>query len=74
MDYREYNNDYGFLLRNFKPIAQILNDKLDVLRSMSFQSHEAYLFGFSYGARLIVEAANDFGPQQIGTIHCKLSV
>lgn len=65
------NEDYGFLLINFKAIAQILTDKLEVLRDLSFDSTASYMFGFSYGARLIVKAATDFGPQQIGTIHCK---
>lgn len=70
MDYQEYNYDYGFMLGYFKAIAQILSDKLNVLHSMSFQSDSAYLFGFSYGARLIVEATNNLRPMQIGTIHC----
>lgn len=71
MDYSDYNDDYGFLLVNFRSIAKILTNKLDMLRSMSFRSKSAYLFGFSFGARLIARAANDFGPRRIGTIHCK---
>lgn len=71
MDYKEYADDYGFLLRNFKQISEVLKDKMEVLRGMSFDSQAAYLFGFSFGARLVVEAANNFGPKQIGTIDCK---
>lgn len=73
MDYGEYDSDYGFLLSNFKQIAKVLVDKLNVLHSMSFRSDLAYLFGFSYGARIIVEAANEFGPKEIGTIHCEFA-
>lgn len=65
------DEDYGFLLRNYKSIAKILTNKLQVLRDLDFDSSEAYLFGFSFGARLIVKAATDFGPKKIGTIHCK---
>lgn len=65
------DDDYGFLLINFKAIAQILTDKLEVLRDLAFDSSASYLFGFSFGARLIAKAATDFGPKQIGTIHCK---
>lgn len=68
------NEDYGFMLINFKAIAQILTDKLNVLRDLSFDSSAAYLFGFSFGARLIAKAATDFGPQQIGKIDCKWSL
>lgn len=63
--------DYGFLLANYKPIAKILTDKLKVLRDLSFDSAEAFIFGFSYGARIVTTAGIDFGPKQIGTIHCK---
>lgn len=68
------DDDYGFLLINFKAIAQILTDKLEVLRDLAFDSSASYLFGFSFGARLIAQAATDFGPKQIGTIHCKWNI
>ncbi|XP_031640237.1 uncharacterized protein LOC116352087 isoform X2 [Contarinia nasturtii] len=69
MDYRDYNEDYGFLLVNFKTIANLLTDKLKVLRELAFDSSSSYLFGFSFGARLIAKAATDLGTKQIGTIH-----
>lgn len=72
MDYSDYNDDYGFLLVNFRSIAKILTNKLEMLKSLSFPSESAYLFGFSYGARLIAKAGNDFGSKEIGTIHCML--
>lgn len=70
MDYSEYNTDYGFLLSNFRSISKLLTAKLETLKDLSFPSESAYLFGFSYGARLIAKSANDFGPKKIGTIHC----
>lgn len=71
MDYSAYNNDYGYLLSNYKAIAQVLTDKLNALRNQSFRSRDAYLFGFSFGSRLISKAGIDFGPKEIGNIDCK---
>lgn len=71
MDYSEYNKEYYYLIGHFKTIAKILTDKLIQLRDRGFRSSDAYLFGFSYGARLIVKAGNEFGPKQLGIIHCK---
>lgn len=71
MDYSAYSGDYGYLLGHFKEIAKILTAKLIALRDNFFSARTAYLFGFSFGARLIAQSGNDFGPQQIGTIHCK---
>lgn len=70
MDYSEYNQEYPYLVRNFKPISKILTDKLIQLRGKGFRSSDAFLFGFSYGARLIVRSGNDFGYKELGVIHC----
>lgn len=69
MDYSAYNDDYRFLILKFKSIAKVLKNKLVELRDKSFSSNRAYLFGFSYGSRLISRAVIKFGPKQIGTIH-----
>ncbi|XP_055325367.1 uncharacterized protein LOC129579356 [Sitodiplosis mosellana] len=69
MDYSDYNKDYPFLIAHFKSVAKVLTDKLMELRVKGFRHSDAYLFGFSYGARLIVRAGNDIGPRQLGIIH-----
>lgn len=69
MDYSAYNDDYRYLILKFKSIAKVLSNKLEELRDKSFSSNQAYLFGFSFGSRLITRAAMSFGPKQIGTIH-----
>lgn len=69
MDYSAYNDDYRYLILKFKSIANVLKKKLEELRDKSFSSHQAYLFGFSFGSRLISRAAMKFGPNQLGTIH-----
>lgn len=71
MDYSDYNQDYYRLFIHFKAISKILQAKLAELRDKSFRSADAFLFGFSFGARLITRAASDFGPKQIGSIHRK---
>lgn len=71
MDYSDYNKDYPYLMGNFRTVAKILTNKLVQLRDKGFRSSDAYLFGFSYGARLIVRAGIDFGPKQLGIIHCE---
>lgn len=70
MDYGAYSADYVYLLGRFKEIAKILTAKLIALSLNSFSANKAYMFGFSFGARLIVQAGNDFGPRQIKDIHC----
>lgn len=70
-DYSEYNKEYPYLIGHFKAMAKILTDKLIQLRDRGFHSSNAYLFGFSYGARLIAHSGNEFGPKQLGIIHCK---
>ncbi|XP_031633365.1 uncharacterized protein LOC116347088 [Contarinia nasturtii] len=69
MDYSNYNNDYPFLLRHFKMVAKILTDQLINLRGKGFRATDSYYFGFSYGARLLVRAGNDFGAKTLGILH-----
>lgn len=71
MDYSEYNDDYGYLLRNYERIAKVLTNKLNALRGHSFRASTAYLFGFSFGSRVITKASIDFGPKTIGRIDRK---
>lgn len=71
MDYSDYNKDYPFLITHFKAITKVLTDKLIHLRDKGLRSSDAYLFGFSYGARLITKAGHEIGPRQLGIIHRK---
>lgn len=72
MDYRDYNDDYGYILGNYNNIAQVLTDKIKALKSVGFQPDLAYLFGFSFGARLIAKSGIDFGEQQLARADSKL--
>lgn len=74
MDYRAYDEDYGYLFVNFKNIAQVLTDKLNALKEAGFRGERAYFFGFSFGARLITKAGIDFGEQQLARADRKYRV
>lgn len=65
MDYRAYNDDYGYLMTNYQRITQVLLDKLNALKAAGFRPDLAYLFGFSFGARLITNAGVLFGERQL---------
>lgn len=65
MDYHAYNDDYGLLMLNFPKITLVLLDKLNALKAAGFQSDQAYLFGFSFGARLITSAGVLFGDREL---------
>lgn len=67
----DYNKDYPFLIAHYKHAAKVLTDKLMELNRKGLRYSDAYLFGFSYGARLITRAGNDIGQKQLGIIHCK---
>lgn len=69
MDYNEYNKDYSFLIKNYKIISKILADQLIAFRDKGLRLNESYMFGFSYGARLIVRAGSELGQKQLGIIH-----
>lgn len=70
MDYSEYNRDYPFLLTHFRAVAKVLRDELISYREKGSKLSDAYVFGFSYGARLIVRAGDDIGNRQLGIMHC----
>lgn len=69
MDYSDYNKNYVYLIAYFGPIANILKDELIRLRDKGIRLSNTYMFGFSYGARLIVRAGSEIGYKSLGIIH-----
>lgn len=65
MDYSAYDQDYTFLVTNFNNITQVLLDKFNALETAGFRSKLAYVFGFSFGARLIASAGVLFGKRKL---------
>lgn len=69
MDYRELSRySYLHLLANFDGIADALTRKLRDFRQQLFEPSKMYLFGFSFGGQLVLEAGRRFGERQIQQI------
>lgn len=75
-DYSEYqsrlSDRYRPLVNHFGVIASALLDVLIGLEEVGFDTtNNGFIFGFSYGARLAVQAAGAFGYQKIDRIDGK---
>lgn len=69
MDYGIYAAEsYVRLVRLFEPIVQILTLQLFLLDYVGFDMSKGFLFGFSYGGQLAVEAGRRIGNQRIKDI------
>ncbi|XP_055538865.1 uncharacterized protein LOC129726179 [Wyeomyia smithii] len=70
MNYTSYSevSSYLRLKRNFKDIQNVLKKKLDFLEQQGFNPNNGYLYGFSFGANMVLEAAKNFGAKKIGEI------
>lgn len=73
MNYHNFSKtgNYFQLVRWFDGIAQVLTDKLNQFTEQEFGPDNMFMFGFSFGAQLVLEAGRRFGPQLIGRIDCK---
>lgn len=70
MDYSNHSvvNDYFNLVRKFNPITNVLLKKLHQLDAQGFDNDKIFLYGFSFGAQLVIHAGILFGPQRIAEI------
>lgn len=69
MDFSIFANDrYVRLVRHFDSIAHVLHIHLLELERIGFNLKEGYMFGFSYGGRLVCEAARRLGVRKIKDI------
>ncbi|CAO1409365.1 unnamed protein product [Diamesa serratosioi] len=70
MDYSNFsiNPDYFYLVTQFPNISNVLLTKLNQLKEQGFDPDKGYMFGFSYGAHLIIDAATKFGQNLIKDI------
>lgn len=75
MDYYEIARySYLHLLSNFDGIAEVLTDKLRQFRQQRFEPSRMFMFGFSFGGQLVLEAGRRFGERQIQQIDGKLLI
>lgn len=70
MNYSFYSDtpNYMDLKRHFRPLANLVTKKLKQVRDGGISSDCMFLFGFSFGGRLVIEGALNYGPGQISMI------
>lgn len=70
IDYSFYanNSNYFDFLKHFSGISGILTKRLEKIEREGFDPDNIYMFGHSAGARLVIDAAANFGFQRIKEI------
>lgn len=70
MNYSRYSDlpNYFESISHFKPVSNVLLKKLIQLDSEGVSGDSIFMFGFSYGGRIVIEAGANFGPQKINQI------
>lgn len=61
-------NNYGKTLDRFKEISNLLLIMLHSMENEGIESENIFMYGFSLGARAVIDAAINFGKQKIGSI------
>ena len=69
MDYTTYSKgDYFTLLSQFDNISTVLTEKLVELEGQGYNPSNGFMFGFSFGAQLVLEAGRRFGYRKLEEI------
>jgi hypothetical protein len=69
MDYFRYSRlGYGEMIPRFDSIASVLTKKLQSLHQQGMQYENLFMWGFSYGGQLVVEAGKRIGNQSVDRI------
>lgn len=70
MDYSNHSmvQDYFLLVRKFAALSQVLVEKLRQLETEGFDPDNLYMYGFSFGAQLAINAGKLYGHQRIAEI------
>lgn len=70
IDYHFYgvNPNYLSFLSHFKKISALVTSKLKMLDSEGFKPENWYMFGHSAGARLVIDAAANYGYKKVNQI------
>lgn len=66
--YYSDRGNYFEVVRYFEPLSKLLAKKLNQIVNDGASSDNIYMFGFSYGGRVVIEAGLLFGHQKIGLI------
>lgn len=70
MDYSNHSQvqEYFALVRKFDALSHVLLEKLFQLEAQGFQPDNLFMYGFSFGAQLVVNAGNLYGERRIAEI------
>lgn len=70
MNYSHYGDDIDYfrLVSRFENISRVMVKKLNQLRDEGVTADNIYMFGFSYGGRLVIESGIQFGKSEISSI------
>lgn len=70
MNYSAYSKNFNYfgLVADFSSIDDILVNKLNQLVQEEFNPDKIFIFGFSFGGQLALEAGRRFGKKLIGRI------
>lgn len=66
--------DYLWLIDQFYPISTILWKKLKQFEYEGYNPNNGYMFGFSFGSRLAIEAGYKFGANRLENIDRKVLI
>lgn len=70
MDYSNHSvvQDYFVLVRKFDSLSHVLLEKLHRLDAQGFNPDNLFMYGFSFGAQLVIHAGNLYGAQRVAEI------
>lgn len=73
MDYSNHSmvQEYFILVSKFEMISLVLVNKLRQLEAHGFNPNKLFMYGFSFGAQLVINAANIYGEQKVAEIDGK---
>lgn len=63
--------EYFMLVRKFDALSEVLMGKLEQLEAQGFNPNNLFMYGFSFGAQLVINAGNLYGQQRIAEIDGK---
>lgn len=74
MNYSYFSDHINYLdvRTHFQPISDLMTVKLNYLKNDGVDGRSIYMFGFSLGGRIVIEAASNFGYQIVENIDRKI--
>jgi hypothetical protein len=76
VDYSFYGNNprYFAFLQDFPSISRVITKKLKQLEADGFNPDDWFMFGQSFGSRLVIDSAANFGYQKVKEIDGKFLI